>query len=202
MERKFYLSIIFLLFIGINIAQAQVRFGVKGGIDIIDHKIDTDILRVSNRLGYQVGATVEMLIPAVAFGTEVSVLYGRKEYKVEDKIVEASISDYDYISIPLTIKKRFGITSFLGIFLSAGGFANVKIEGGNLSIDDVVDKYKSKQFEAGWSAGAGVKLFDHFDVGLYYRNALTTRYADISPEWEKLNDKYAKSWSVGLTCFF
>ena len=182
--------------------QAQVRFGVKSGIDVIDHKIDLDILKVSNRLGYQIGGTVELLMPATAFGIELSVLYGRKEYKVEDRMSEVSISNYDYISIPLTLKKRFGVTSFLGVFVTAGGFANVKIDGGNLKIDDVVDKYKSKQYEAGWNAGAGVKLFDHFDLGIYYRNALTNRFSNIDPEWEKLNDKYAKSWSVGLTCFF
>lgn len=207
MKKIIYLvfSIIGLLITNTENASAQIRYGVKGGIDVISHKIDTDILRVSNRLGYQAGFTMEAMIPSMAFGAEISVLYGKKEYELSATDVDATISDYSYISIPLSLKKRFDLSSMLGIFISAGAFANVKIEGGNLSlnkIDDAIEDYKSKNFEAGFTAGAGLRLLDHFDLGLYFRNILTDKYSADNPDISKLNDKQFRSWTVGLTYYF
>lgn len=205
MQNKSIISIglfIMLLFVGTGTTVAQLRFGVKGGIDVIDHRIDIDMLKVSNRLGYQVGATMEFMSPGVGLGAELSVLYGRKEYKIEDKQVNANISDYDYISIPLVLKKRFGLTSLLGVYISGGAFANVKIDGGDFSLSDTVDKYKSKEFEAGVLASAGLRLLNNFDLGLYYRATLTERYSADHPDIKKIDDKHFQTWTVGLTYFF
>ena len=197
----FILLGMFSVFIA-NEAHSQVRFGVKGGIDVIDHKISSDMLRVSNRLGYQLGPTVEAMLPGSGFGAELSLLYGRKEYDVKEKEHDVDISNYDYISIPLSLKKRFGITSLFSVFVSAGVFADLKLSGGDIDIDDYIEEYKSKNFAAGVNAGAGVRVLSHFDLGLYYRATLTDKYSIDNPDFSKLNKKKFQSWSVGLTYFF
>lgn len=191
-----------LFFAGVATSSAQIRFGVKGGVDVINNKISTDILDVNNRLGYYIGPTVEFMAPGPNFGFELSVLYGRKEYEVENNQVDASISDYDYISVPLSIKKRFGLGSLAAIFLQVGAFGNVKIEGGNISMNNVVDQYKAKTFHAGVHAGAGVTLLSHLEFGMYYRTVLTDNYSDEGPDWEKFNDQNTTNWSVGLSYYF
>lgn len=195
---------IVLLLLGSSIltSYSQVRFGIKGGIDVIDHKLDFDMLKVSNRLGYQVGATFEFLAPSTGFGVELSALYGRKEYEIKDKQLDANISDHDYVSVPLVLKKRFGITSMLGIFVSAGGFIDINLNGGDFKLEETVDKFKAKDFEAGTTAGAGLQLLRNFDLGLYYRATLTDKYSVSDPDWDKLNDKKYQTWTVGLTYFF
>lgn len=199
------IAILFVLSLTSLTAYSQVRFGIKGGIDVIDHKPNFDMLKVSNRLGYQVGASLELMAPVSGFGLELSALYGRKEYDVETKLLDVAISDHDYISVPLVLKKRFGITSMLGIFISAGGFIDFNINGGDFKIDEIdqyVDKFKAKDFEAGATAGAGLQLFKNFDLGMYYRATLTDKYAIEDPDWNKLNDKKYQTWTVGLTYFF
>lgn len=205
MNTKYALSFIIaaiVIFLNIDAAYSQTRFGIKGGVDVIDHKISTDILDVKNRLGFQLGPTLEIMAPGSGIGAELSLLYGHKEYTTEDKVANTEISDYNYIYIPLTLKKRFGLISSLGIFISAGGFAEVKLDGGDVKIDRAIDDLKAKNFAAGLTAGAGVRLLNHFDLGMYYRAALTEKYSADKPEWSTLKDKKYQSWTVGLTYFF
>lgn len=199
---KILLVAVILLFAGVTTGSAQIRFGLKGGVDIINNKISTDILDVNNRLGYYIGPTLEFMAPGPNFGFELSVFYGRKEYELENNKVDASISNYDYISVPLSIKKRFGLSSLAAIFLQVGAFGNVKLEGGNISMNNVVDQYKAKAFQAGVQAGAGITLLNHLEVGMYYRTVLTDNYSDEGPDWEKFNDNNSTNWSVGLTYYF
>lgn len=193
---------IILLFVGIATSSAQIRFGVKGGVDVINNKISTDILNVNNRLGYYIGPTLEFMAPGPSFGFELSVFYGRKEYELENNSMNASISNYNYISVPLSIKKRFGLSSLAAIFLQVGAFGNVKLEGGNISMNNVVDQYKAKTFIGGVHAGAGLTLLNHLELGMYYRTVLTDNYSEDGPDWEKFNDQNTTNWSVGLTYYF
>lgn len=202
--KKIYCTAFFLfcfLFIsGMNTLKAQVRAGVKGGIDVIDNTISTDILRISNRMGYQIGGTIEALMPMTGLGLELSLLYGRKEYNVEQKLSDPTIFNYDYLSIPLSIKKRIDFTSMFGIFASAGAYANVRIEGGDLVV--AFEKFKAKQFAAGVNASLGLRLLDNFDLGMYYRCELTDTFAEKSPTIDNLSKKKFQSWTVGLSYFF
>ena len=183
-------------------AQSQIRFGAKAGIDVADHKISTDMLNVKNRLGFQLGGTMEFGVPLTGIGGELSLLYGHKEYKTEDKVADTDISDYNYISIPLVIKKRFGIVPMVGVFVSGGVFTEIRLSGGDLKVDEYIDDFKAKNFAFGLTAGAGVSLLSNVDLGLYYRATLTDRYSVDNPDWGKLNDKKYQTWTVGLTYFF
>ena len=85
--------------LSINTASAQFRLGVRGGVDVASNKLNTDILKASNRLGFQIGPTAEFVVPISGFGGDISVLYGHKEYKISEKQDNASLSDYNYISV-------------------------------------------------------------------------------------------------------
>ncbi|MBK5720474.1 porin family protein [Dysgonomonas sp. Marseille-P4677] len=190
-----------LLLFSIN-TSAQIRFGVKGGIDVVNNKLDLNILKTSNRLGYQIGPSVEFIVPASGFGGEVSVLYGRKEYKIEDKTADATISDYDYISIPVNIKQRIGLGPVFGVFFTGGAYGNVKVNGGSIKVKDVINEYKSKNFILGLGAGAGVTVLRRIDVGLYFRGDLTKNYGDEYMDAGIFQNKKNQTWTVGLNYYF
>lgn len=194
--------LLLLAVVNIDSTSAQLRFGVRGGLDVINNKLDFNMLKASNRLGYQVGPTVEFLIPGSGFGFDVAALYGRKEYKIKDKESDASISDFDYISIPVNLKHRFNLLT-IGLFITGGAYGNVKVSGGNVkNIGDVVDEYKAKNFVFGLGAGAGVSFFNHLDLGIYFRGDLTKRYGDDFVEKGLFENKKNQTWNVGLTYFF
>lgn len=180
-------------------AYSQIRFGIRGGYDVADHKISTDILNVSNRRGYQIGAALEIPIPLIGLGLDASLLYGRKEFKVKEKTVEANISDYDYLTLPISLKKRIDISSDFGIFILAGGFATVRLKGGNLNV--AKEEFLAKDFSLGVNAGAGVRLFKHFDLGMYFKSQLTDNYSTENINIKKISEKNYQTWTVALTYY-
>lgn len=204
--KKLITILLILLITGISAASAQVRFGIKGGVDIADHTINTSILNAKNRMGFQVGPLVEFSIPVIGLGVDAGLQYGYKNYNVEEKARDADISNYSYLSIPVNLKKRFGIIpGVVGIFVSAGPYANVRLSGGELRIrnlDDTYDRFKAKNFEVGFNVGAGVHLVDKLDLGIYYRNKLTDNYSADKAEIGDLKDKNYQTWSIAATYFF
>lgn len=202
MKTKYLFSFVLLLGLLLsNTVSAQIRFGVRGGVDVASNKLDLDILRASNRLGFQIGPTLEFIVPASGFGADIGVLYGRKEYKTKHKEADAELSDYNYISIPVNIKQRFGLLG-IGLFVTGGAYGNVKVDGGDIKIKDVVDEYKARNFIFGLGAGAGVTLFSKVDLGIYFRGDLTKSYKDEYMDAGVFQNKKNQTWTVGLNYFF
>lgn len=195
-----YLTLACLVFIMSEQANAQVRFGLKGGYDVSSNQINKDILNASNRLGFQVGGTMELMAPILGLGGELSVLYGHQQYNVKVGDSGYDLSNYDYVRVPLNLKKKFSLLGLLGVFIHAGPYVEFKINGGDFK--DIDNQYKSKSFGAGINAGAGVELLNHLELGMYYRKALTDNYGDDIPDFGDIWKKKPDSWSVDLTYFF
>lgn len=199
-----------LVLVGTTQANAQLRFGLKGGFDVSSNRINKDILNTNNRLGFQVGGTLELMAPIVGWGGELSVLYGQQkgdkdiDLKKEGASEKYHLSDYNYLRIPLNLKKKFSIVGLFGVFIQAGPYAEFKLSGGDFKEKgDAVKQYKSKSYGMGINAGAGVELLKHLEIGMYYRKSLTDNYGDDKPSvgdylWKKKPD----NWSVNLTYFF
>jgi hypothetical protein len=205
MKINYLLSIglLSVLFIANTVASsAQIKLGVRGGIDIADTKLNADILKASNRLGYQIGPTAEFIVPASGFGGAIAVLYGRKEYKTEYKESDASISDYNYISIPVNIKQRIGLNRIFGVFFTGGFYGNVKLEGGDIKVGEILDAYKSRNFIFGVGVGAGVNVFRQVDVGIYFRGDLTDNYGYEYMDAGTFQNKKNQTWTVSLNYYF
>ncbi|MDR0825238.1 MAG: PorT family protein [Prevotella sp.] len=186
----------------VNTVSAQFRFGVRGGVDVASSHLNTGILKSDNRLGFQIGPTVEFTVPGVGFGFDVSALYGYKKYKITDIEEDAALLNYNYVSIPVNLKQRFSLGLF-GIFITGGAYGNVKVDKDETnSLNDVMDAYKYKNFILGVGAGAGVNLFKHLDIGLYFRGDLTKDYKEEKVNTGTLKNKKNQSWTVGATYFF
>lgn len=205
MKTKFTLSFTCLLLISIlniSTASAQFRFGVRGGIDVSSTKLNTDIFKASNQLGFQIGPTAEFIVPMSGFGADIAVLYGHKEYKMKDKQADGSLSDYNYISVPVNIKQRISL-GLVGIFFTGGVYGNVKVgDEGADNVGDVISAYKHKNFIFGLGAGAGINVFRHLDVGLYFRGDLTNNYSYEYMDAETFQNKKNQYWTVGVNYFF
>lgn len=201
-----YLIIIGFIFGTAVSANAQLRFGIKGGFDVVSNHVNKDILNASNRLGFQIGGTLEFMAPIVGLGGELSILYGHQEFNIKGSKIEGnnkkySYSDYNFLRVPLNLKKRFGIIGPVGVFIQGGPYLEFKLSGGNVSIDDAVDDYKTKSFGAGLNVGAGVTLLKNIELGMQYRKLLTEDYSDNTGLGNILK-KRPDNWSVGLTYFF
>ena len=67
-----------LLFIGIGQAHAQLRLGVKGGLNIATVHFSTDVLQADNVTGFQIGPMIEGSLPLVGVGFDAAILYAQK----------------------------------------------------------------------------------------------------------------------------
>ena len=65
-------------------AQAQVNFGVKGGLNVTNMSLSNDVLDASNRAGFFFGPTVKFTLPIVGLGVDASALYDERSAKVEN----------------------------------------------------------------------------------------------------------------------
>lgn len=194
------LAMVCLAFIVSTQADAQLRFGVKGGYDVSSNDINNDILNAGNRLGFQVGGTMELMVPVIGLGGELSVLYGHQQYDVKAGDSGYDLSDYDYLRVPLNLKKKFSLVGLLGMFFQAGPYVEFKINGRDFK--DIDNLYKSKSFGTGVNLGGGIELMNHLELGMYYRKALTDNYGDDTPDFDDIWKKKPDTWSVNLAYFF
>lgn len=190
-----------LFFFVLSVAPAFsqiIRYGIKGGIDVAEHKVNSELLKVKNRVGFQIGGTLEANVPLTGFGVETGLFYGNKNYDVSDNQKKGDISNLSYLTIPISLKKRFSILGVAGIYISGGVFGNIRTGGGELKIDN--EEYNQKGFQTGIVAGAGVSLLNHLDLGMNYRYKFTDTYsADAAKDFAKIG---RDTWTVSLAYLF
>ncbi|WP_029904787.1 porin family protein [Prevotella sp. 10(H)] len=175
-----------------------VRYGLKAGVDVADHKVNSNILNVKNRVGFQIGGTLELNVPLTGFGVETGLSYGNKNYNVDNVEKQGDIKNLNYLTVPISLKKRFSILGVAGIYVSAGVYGNLRLGGGELTIDGV--EYGQKKAQTGFVAGLGVSLLNHLDLGMNYRYKFTDTYdQEAAHDFRKVD---RQTWTVSLAYLF
>lgn len=172
--------IIALAIIANATAQAQFRFGVKGGITINELKWDKDIVSKENRAGFTAGLMVEAGLPVVGLGIDASVLYAHRQ---DDLYIEegAQVTKLkrDYLDIPVNVKYKIQIpvlSKVISPFVTTGpDFA--------LMLGDT-DKgdFKSRKWNTSWNVGFGAELFRKVQIHANYGIGLTKAFEYIGKE--------------------
>ncbi|MDR1556285.1 MAG: PorT family protein [Tannerellaceae bacterium] len=164
------------LFVGIALmtlvtasANAQIRFGVKGGLNIASVRFDSDILDAENVTGFHIGPTIETMVPYIGLGFDVAILYSQKGLNTDMRTIST-----DYIDVPVNFKWKFGIPVIKG-FLATGPYASFRV--GEDKGTSIQTQIETKSFGAGWNFGGGVEVFGSLQVGFTYGLGLTNDYS-------------------------
>lgn len=164
-----------LVFIGIwmiavSPANAQLRFGVKGGVNISTVHFSKDIISPHNVTGFHIGPMLEATVPLLGVGVETAVLYSQKglEYKSESMKV-------DYIDVPVHFKWKFGLP-IVKAYLATGPYFGFRV-GEDKIWNILVDQVKAKSFGMGWDIGVGAEVLSRLQVGVNYGLGLTDNYS-------------------------
>ncbi|MDR1344984.1 MAG: PorT family protein [Tannerellaceae bacterium] len=158
-----------ILMLGANSADAQVRFGVKGGLNLASVKFDRDILNTDNLTGFQIGPVLEIMIPYTGVGFDAAIMYSQKGLYS----TVGSVST-DNLDIPVNLKLKFGLPILKG-YLNAGPYISLRV--GGVDLDKYQAQITSKTFAAGLNFGAGVEIFKSLQVGFNYGLGLTDDYS-------------------------
>lgn len=177
-------------------AQAQIHFGVKGGLNLSKASFSNvgDNFKKDNFTGFFIGPMAEFNIPIVGLGVDAALLFAQRGIKVSQGNDDYTIKQ-NGIDIPVNLKYTIGLGSMAGIYLAAGpdfyfDFASDKtIEGA---------KTDKKKAEVGINVGAGLKLLNHLQVGANYNIPLgdTAKFEGTDASYK------TKTWQVSVAYIF
>lgn len=161
-------------------ANAQMFFGVKGGVNVTKVTLDKNLLSSDNHTGFFVGLTGGFNIPAFGLGLEASVLYDNKGtvISVDDMFDEYDTKHLNYIDLPVNARFTIGLGSVANLFFTTGPQFSYNI--GNKSIKYSQFKFKDSEFS--WNVGGGLRLMKHFQLSYNYNIGFgkTTEAVDAS----------------------
>lgn len=172
--------------------QAQIHFGVKGGLNLSKASL-SDIpgnFKKDNFTGFFIGPMAEFNIPIVGLGVDASLLFAQRGVKVTPEGVDEYTVKQNGLDIPVNLKYNIGLGSLLGLYIAAGPdfYFDFEKKSG-------IDKKKA---EVGINVGAGVKLLNHLQVGANYNIPLgdTAKLEGIDGSYK------TKTWQVSVAYIF
>ena len=144
-------------------AQAQIKFGVKAGLNVSKLHLSENIVSKDNRAGFfVVGPTAEFTLPLLGLGIDGSVLYNQFGVNSEE-----GTSTKKSIEIPINLKWTVGFSSLVGAYVAVGPQFGFNV--GDRWFDEVCEFKKNT---TSFNVGAGLKLLGHLQVGANYNFAL------------------------------
>ena len=185
--------IISLLIIAVGLlcavpADAQIRFGVKGGLNMSELDWHGGIDGNSeNTAGFFIGPMAEFTIPVIGLGVDAALMYSQRG---KDELKQQGVE------IPLNLKYTFGLGSTLGIYVLAGPdfFFNCK----DMDGIDELDVIDTKKAQVAINLGAGVKLLRDLQLGVNYQLPL----GDTLEDKMGVVSAKTKNWQVSLAYMF
>lgn len=174
-------------------AQAQLRFGLKGGLNISKVTFSSNDISSDNRTGFFVGPMAEFTAPIIGLGIDAAALYTQSgaKLKSEDENIDKTLKT---IEIPVNLKYNFGLGSIAGAYIAAGPQFGFNVGSGHLGDYDI------KNCNTTFNVGAGVKLISHLQIGLNY-NFSVNKVAKYEYEGKKYDMK-KNTWQVSLAYLF
>lgn len=174
-------------------AQAQLRFGLKGGLNISKVTFSASDINSDNRTGFFVGPMAEFTLPIAGLGVDAAALYTQSGAKMKygNESLDKTLKT---IEIPVNLKYNFGLGSVVGAYVAAGPQFGFNVGSGHFGNYDMKDRNTT------FNVGAGVKLLSHFQIGLNY-NFSVNKVAKYEYEGKKYDMK-KNTWQVSLAYLF
>ena len=212
--RKFFTAAIVAvsMLFAASSAQAQVKFGLKGGLNVTNMSLNSEVFDADNQTGFFIGPTVKFTLPIVGLGIDASALYDQRDAKVKGEkngsSVESKIKNQS-INIPINLRYGVGLGSTASLFLFAGpqfGF-NVGDKNQSLFKDAAQWRLKSSTFSV--NVGLGAMLLSHLQISANYNIACgktgeTTVSEALGTTAQEVFSKRgrANAWQIGLAYYF
>ena len=184
-------------------ANAQIKFGLKGGLDVTNMSLSNDVFDASNKTGFFVGPMVKVTIPIVGLSFDAAALYDQKEAKVSAENIETTMTQKS-LNIPVNVRYGFGLSSLANVFVFAGPQWGINVGDKNFKWNDS-SCYSLKKTNFSVNVGLGVTLLSHLQLSANYNIACgktaDATWTDVSNNIIKGNSKN-NSWQIALGYWF
>lgn len=190
-----------------NNASAQIKFGLKGGVNVTDMSLSSNVFDASNRTGFFVGPTIKVQLPLVGLGIDASALYDQREAKI--KVGNTTTKETlrsQAINVPINLRYGWGLSSLANIFLFAGPQFGFNVGDKDQKIDEK-STWSVKNSNFSLNFGAGVTLLSHLQLTANYNVVCgKTSDATITEGIEQHTNKEVRSranaWQIALAYYF
>lgn len=179
-------SLIALAALCINL-QAETRFGVRGGLSLVNNDISmitTESVQDEDTYsGFFIG-------PALTFeaehllGFDVGLMYQKTNFKVLNETYSQ-----EFLEIPLSLRLKFGLKN-IGIIGQFGPQWNINLGDIQTYFEDG-EEIESEKIITTANLGAGVRLFDKLELMLNF-NVPWEVVGDNFDDFEKMGDLIGK----------
>lgn len=203
MVRKVLLVALLALAVGVLEADAQLKLGVKGGMNLTEMRLNSETLDRENRRGFFFGPTLRLAIPLLPLGFDIAALYDQREANLEDGEKTWTVTTKQ-VTIPINARLTFGSSKTLAVFLFGGPQLGFSID----TDQNIVDNYRSwKRNKSLFSInlGAGLLLGNTFQVSANYNidcskdGSVTIN--DVVNQLKEHNSK-VNAWQLAATVYF
>ena len=182
-------------------SQAQVKFGLKGGLNLTSLSADNIAGGVSNKSGFFVGPTVKFTLPVVGLSLDGSALYDQRNAKI--KGTDETIKSQS-IQIPINVRYGFGLSSVVNVFAFAGPQFGFNI-GDKSKLLDQMGSWSLKSSNISGNVGIGATVFSKLQITANYNFQLSksgeVEYKDANGATQTGKMKF-NSWQLGLGYYF
>lgn len=205
--KKFFTAIIAAVALfAATTAQAQIKFGLKGGLNVTNMSFSQDVVDKSNRTGFFIGPMVKVTIPLAGLGVDAGLIYDQREAEMEDgpSLKQRSIN------IPINLRYNIGFSSLVGAYIAAGpqfGFAIGDKSTTLYSDDEEKWAYDISNTNFSVNVGAGVTLMSHLEIGFTY-NIACGKTGEVNvlkvgeSAWNQVTKGRANAWQVSAAYWF
>ena len=181
---KKILSLVFLVaaMMFATSANAQVKFGLKGGLNVTSMSFSEDVFDASNKTGFFVGPMVKFIVPIVGLSFDAAALYDQKEADVKYADTDGELGKVNVkqqsINIPVNVRYGFGLSSLANAFVFAGPQWGINVGDKSFKWNET-SSYSLKKSNFSVNVGAGVTLLSHLQISANY-NIACGKSADAS----------------------
>lgn len=188
-------------------ANAQLKFGIKGGLNITDMSLSNDVFETSNRTGFFIGPTIKFTLPIVGLGIDASALYDQREGEVnveaDDNTLVSTRLKQKSINIPINLRYDIGLGSLAAVYLAAGPQFGFNVGDKNQSLYKDVAEWRLNTSNFSVNVGAGVMLLGHLQVGANY-NIVCGKTGEITvlDGAESVLRGHSNTWQISAAYYF
>ena len=213
--RKFFTAAIVAasMLFAASSAQAQVKFGLKGGLNVTNMNLNSEVFDADNQTGFFIGPTVKFTLPIVGLGIDASALYDQRDAKVkveegDGASVESKIKNQS-INIPINLRYGVGLGSTASIYLFAGPQFGFNVGDKNQSLYKDLAQWRLKSSTFSVNVGLGAMLLSHLQISANDNIACgktgeTTVSEALGTTAQEVFSKRgrANAWQIGLAYYF
>lgn len=188
-------KILMLIVVAVGISlpsQAQVKFGLKGGLNLTSMSFNKSSAEnaIKNKAGFFIGPTVKIGLPVTGLSLDASALYDQRESKMEGVNGQEETLKSQSLQVPINIRYGVGLGSVANLFAFAGPQFGFNLGDKSKEIFNNALDWTLRSSNVSANVGLGATLLNHLQITVNY-NIPLGKTGEV-----ELNDGAAATWDV------